>query len=149
MPSVIGPEHHDRVVRSTGCFQRSQHASHLAVHEADGSQVGPYQRSPLAELVEQRQARFGQLPMQVPRKLRRVVAIVGFDNIEFAEHAATPLTSVNYEIKLVTDLAIARLLELIAVVGPLPQPAIRLIDPELIVRESTLQLAYRRQLAEK
>ncbi|HWA18328.1 MAG TPA: LacI family DNA-binding transcriptional regulator [Devosia sp.] len=65
------------------------------------------------------------------------VAIAGFDNIEFAEHAATPLTSVNYEIKLVTDLAISRLLELIAVNGPLPEPTITLIDPELIVREST------------
>jgi LacI family transcriptional regulator len=65
------------------------------------------------------------------------VAIVGFDNIEFAEHAATPLTSVNYEIKLVTDLAVARLMELIGTKGALPEPSVTLIDPELIVREST------------
>lgn len=65
------------------------------------------------------------------------VAIVGFDNIEFAEHAATPLTSVNYEIKLVTDLAVARLIELIGTQGTLPDPSVTLIDPELIVREST------------
>ncbi|QYO75521.1 LacI family DNA-binding transcriptional regulator [Devosia salina] len=65
------------------------------------------------------------------------VAIVGFDNIEFAEHAATPLTSVNYEIKLITDLAVARLIELIGNQGPLPDPSVTLIDPELIVREST------------
>ena len=68
------------------------------------------------------------------------VAIVGFDNIEFAEHAATPLTSVNYEIKLVTDLAVARLLELIATSGPLPAPSVTLIDPELVVRESTYRV---------
>jgi DNA-binding LacI/PurR family transcriptional regulator len=65
------------------------------------------------------------------------VAIVGFDNIEFAEHAATPLTSVNYEIRLVTDLAVARLIELIGTEGALPEPSVTLIDPELIVREST------------
>ena len=71
--------------------------------------------------------------MRVPRD----VAIVGFDNIEFAEHAATPLTSVNYEIKLVTDLAVARLVELIGCKNGLPEPNVTLIDPELIVREST------------
>jgi Transcriptional regulators len=68
------------------------------------------------------------------------VAIVGFDNIEFAEHAATPLTSVNYEIRLVTDLAVARLLELIGFKDALPEPNVTLIDPELIVRESTQRL---------
>ena len=71
--------------------------------------------------------------LQVPED----VAIVGFDNIEFAEHAATPLTSVNYEIRLVTDLAVARLIELIGTEGALPEPNVTLIDPELIVREST------------
>ncbi|MHA6298577.1 substrate-binding domain-containing protein [Devosia sp. CAU 1758] len=71
--------------------------------------------------------------MQVPED----VAIVGFDNIEFAEHAATPLTSVNYQIKLVTDLAVARLIELIGSKDALPEPRVTLIDPELIVRETT------------
>lgn len=69
------------------------------------------------------------------------VAIVGFDNIEFAEHASTPLTSVNYEIKLVTDLAVARLLELISFKDGLPPPNVTLIDPELIVRESSYRAA--------
>lgn len=64
------------------------------------------------------------------------VGIVGFDNIEFAEHAATPLTSVNYEIELITDLAVARVLELISFKDGLPPAAVKLIDPELIVRES-------------
>jgi len=65
------------------------------------------------------------------------VAIAGFDNIEFAEHAATPLTSVNYETQLVTDLAVSRLLELVTTDGSLPDPRVTLIDPELIVRESS------------
>jgi LacI family transcriptional regulator len=65
------------------------------------------------------------------------VALVGFDNIEFAEHAATPLTSVNYETQLVTDLAVSRLLDLVTTKGNLPQPRVTLIDPELIVRESS------------
>ncbi len=69
------------------------------------------------------------------------VGIVGFDNIEFAEHAATPLTSVNYEIRLITDLAVARLLELVGYKDGLPAPAVTLIDPELIVRESTQRSA--------
>jgi LacI family transcriptional regulator len=70
-------------------------------------------------------------------KVPEDVSIVGFDNIEFAEHAATPLTSVNYETQLVTDLAVSRLLELVTTEGSLPDPRVTLIDPELIVRESS------------
>lgn len=65
------------------------------------------------------------------------VAIIGFDNIEFAEHAATPISSVNYEIEMVTELAVERLLMLIAAGDQLPEPRVTLIDPDLIVREST------------
>jgi DNA-binding LacI/PurR family transcriptional regulator len=65
------------------------------------------------------------------------VAIIGFDNIEFAEHAATPISSVNYEIAMVTELAVERLLLLIAAGDQLPEPRVTLIDPDLIVREST------------
>ncbi|WP_137150895.1 LacI family DNA-binding transcriptional regulator [Devosia sp. FKR38] len=66
------------------------------------------------------------------------VAIIGFDNIEFAEHAATPLSSINYAVAEVTALAVDRLLSLIAASDQLPEPCISLIDPDLIVRESTL-----------
>jgi LacI family transcriptional regulator len=65
------------------------------------------------------------------------VAIMGFDNIEFAEHAATPLSSVNYEVDMVTELAVERLLTLIAAGDQLPEPRVTMIDPELIVRDST------------
>lgn len=71
--------------------------------------------------------------LAVPRN----VAIVGFDNIEFAEFAATPLTSVNYAVDMVTELAVERLVGLIAAGDTLPEPRVTLIDPDLIVRESS------------
>jgi LacI family transcriptional regulator len=69
------------------------------------------------------------------------VAIIGFDNIEFAEHTATPISSVNYEIEMVTELAVERLLLLIASGDQLPEPRVTMIDPDLIVRESTASAA--------
>lgn len=71
--------------------------------------------------------------LQVPED----VAIMGFDNIEFAEHAATPLSSVNYEVEMVSELAVERLLQLIGSAN-LPEPRVTLIDPELIIRDSTI-----------
>ena len=65
------------------------------------------------------------------------VAIIGFDNIEFAEHAATPISSINYEVGMVTHLAVERLLQLIAAPDGLPEARVTMIDPELIVRDST------------
>ena len=65
------------------------------------------------------------------------VAIIGFDNIEFAEHAATPISSVNYAVETLTDLAVERLIGLISGGDTLPEPRVTLIDPELIIREST------------
>jgi LacI family transcriptional regulator len=65
------------------------------------------------------------------------VAIVGFDNIEFAEFAATPLTSVNYAVDMVTELAVERLMSLIAAGDTLPEPRVTMIDPDLVVRESS------------
>jgi LacI family transcriptional regulator len=66
------------------------------------------------------------------------VAIIGFDNIEFAEHASIPLSSVNYPVEMVTDMAVERLMSLIAAGDSLPPPRVTQIDPEVIVRESTL-----------
>lgn len=70
----------------------------------------------------------------VPRGL----AIIGFDNIEFAEYATTPLSSVNYSVRTVARRAVERLLELIAAGDPLPEPIVTMIDPALVLRESTL-----------
>lgn len=66
------------------------------------------------------------------------MAIAGFDNIEFAEHAATPITSVNYPVAMVTDLAVERLMRLIGAGDDLPEPRVTLIDPDLIIRASTV-----------
>ena len=65
------------------------------------------------------------------------VAIIGFDNIEFAEHAATPISSVNYAVEQVTELAVEQLLGLIAEGDMLPEAQVTLIDPDLVIREST------------
>ncbi|MHB1101969.1 MAG: LacI family DNA-binding transcriptional regulator [Devosia sp.] len=65
------------------------------------------------------------------------VAIIGFDNIEYAEYAAVPLSTINYAADVVTRMAIDRLMQLIAAGDQLPEPRVTLIDPELIIRAST------------
>ncbi len=65
------------------------------------------------------------------------VAIVGFDNIEFAEYAAVPLSSVNYAVEVVTRMAVDRLMRLISAGDALPEPRVTQIDPDLVIREST------------
>ena len=61
---------------------------------------------------------------------------MGFDNIEFAEHAATPISSVDYAVDQVTELAVDRLIGLIQADG-LPEAQVTLIEPDLVVRESS------------
>ncbi len=68
------------------------------------------------------------------------VAIVGFDNIEFAEHASVPISSVKYEIEAVSTQAVERLIELIAAGDTLPEPKVTQIEPHLIIRQSTIGL---------
>jgi LacI family transcriptional regulator, galactose operon repressor len=64
------------------------------------------------------------------------IAIIGYDNIEFAEMATTPLSSVNYAAGELSQLAVDRLLTLIRA-DRLPEPEVTLIDPELVIRQST------------
>ena len=66
------------------------------------------------------------------------LAVFGFDNIEFGEYAATPLSSVNYAVEAVSRGAVERLLAIIAAGDPLPEPMVTMIDPDLVLRESTL-----------
>ena len=49
------------------------------------------------------------------------MAIVGFDTIEFGEHAVTPLSTITYDVVRVTHLAIEPVLELIGATGELPE----------------------------
>jgi LacI family transcriptional regulator len=65
------------------------------------------------------------------------VAIIGFDNIEFAEFASVPLSTINYEVEMVTQLAVARLMQLIEAGDHLPEPRVTRIDPDLVIRQST------------
>ena len=65
------------------------------------------------------------------------VAIVGFDNIEFGEYAVTPISTINYDVTRVTQLAIERVLELISATGELPEARVTQVEPELVVRESS------------
>jgi LacI family transcriptional regulator len=71
--------------------------------------------------------------LRVPEDL----AIVGMDNIEYAEYAAVPLTSVNYAAETVTRMAVDRLMRLIGAGEQLPEPRVTQIEPDLVVREST------------
>lgn len=71
------------------------------------------------------------------RKVPEDVAIMGFDNIEYAEYASTPLSTVNYAVDVVTRMAVDRLMRLISAGDQLPEPRATLIDPELVIRDST------------
>ena len=65
------------------------------------------------------------------------LAIAGFDNTEFGAYAAVPLTSVDYSAETVSNRAVERLIGLIASADHLPAPEVELIEPDLIVRQST------------
>jgi LacI family transcriptional regulator len=65
------------------------------------------------------------------------VALIGFDNLEIGEFMTPPLSSVNFETDVVVHMAIERLLELIKFQGALPEPRVTLVEPELVIRDST------------
>lgn len=65
------------------------------------------------------------------------MAMIGFDNLELSEFLATPLSSVNYEMDIVTRMAVERLMRLIGARGTLPEPRVTLVEPELVIRAST------------
>jgi LacI family transcriptional regulator len=75
------------------------------------------------------------------------VAIIGFDNIEYGEYASVPLSTVNYAADVLSRLAVDRLMRLIAARDHLPEPRATLIDPELVIRDSTLVQARSPSLA--
>jgi LacI family transcriptional regulator len=71
--------------------------------------------------------------VRVPQDL----AVMGFDNIAFGEFAQPPLSTINYDVAAVARMAVDRLMRLISAGDQLPEPRVTLIDPELIIREST------------
>ena len=64
------------------------------------------------------------------------LAIVGYDNTEAADFSSVPMTSVNYAAAEVSRHAVDRILSLMGRTSP-PAPLVTLIDPELIVRQSS------------
>lgn len=65
------------------------------------------------------------------------LALVGYDNIQYGAFASPPLTTVNYAAEDVAIQAVNRLIELIKAGDLLPDPRVTLIDPDLIVRDSS------------
>ena len=65
------------------------------------------------------------------------LALVGFDNIEFARLTAVPVTTVAYPVEQIVRAAVTRLEALMASDTPLPAPVQTAFEPELIVRASS------------
>lgn len=65
------------------------------------------------------------------------IAIVGFDNIEFARLANVPITTIAYPVERVATAAVKHLTSLIDTKGPLPEPTETLFEPDLLVRASS------------
>jgi LacI family transcriptional regulator len=63
------------------------------------------------------------------------LAIVGYDNTEAADFSAVPITSINYAAAEVSRHAVERILSMIG--KPSPAPIVTLIDPELVIRQSS------------
>jgi LacI family transcriptional regulator len=66
------------------------------------------------------------------------LSIVGYDNVEASKFADVALTTINYDVQSVSEFAIARLLELIG--NEDQAPAVTLIEPELVIRDSSQTL---------
>lgn len=79
--------------------------------------------------------------LRIPQDL----AIVGYDDTEGAAFAAVPITTVHYAVDSVARLAVERLMILIGSPDRLPEPEVRLIDPELVIRDSTRPAAPKRR----
>lgn len=64
------------------------------------------------------------------------LAIVGYDDTEAAEFCSVPMTSVHYAAEEVSRHAVDRLLSVMKL-PTLPAPMVTLIDPEIVVRQTT------------
>ena len=64
-----------------------------------------------------------------------------YDDIQYAAFAGVPLSSIRYATREGADLAVERLMELIAAEDILPPPRVSMIDPDLTIRDSTRLLA--------
>ncbi len=62
------------------------------------------------------------------------ISLVGFDDIRFAAHSSPPLTTVRQPKDIMSELAVATMMELLNGGGP---PATKLVPAELVIRAST------------
>jgi LacI family transcriptional regulator len=65
------------------------------------------------------------------------IAVFGFDNVEYAEYASIPLSSVDYPSEHLARQAVTRLMTLIERRDEMPPPELVSIQAELVLREST------------
>lgn len=64
------------------------------------------------------------------------MAVIGYDNTEISRYGALPLTTVNYAADEISRIGVDRILKRIEDVDAWGAPHVRLIEPELIVRDS-------------
>ena len=76
MPSVVAPEHDDRVLRASRGLQRRCEPRHLTVHEADARQISAHERPPLTRSAQRAQPRLRQLPVQKVGELWQIRAVI-------------------------------------------------------------------------
>lgn len=69
------------------------------------------------------------------------ISVIGFDNIEFSAYASTPLTTVGYEAEQLAHMAVERLLLIINASGGMPKPKVEVIEPKVLIRQSTGPIA--------
>ena len=77
VPAVIAPDNHDRVVGEACVLEGGEQSPDLGVDKARAGEVAPHEVSPLVVLLEPRQPRLRQRPVEVPGKPRGVAAVVG------------------------------------------------------------------------
>ena len=65
------------------------------------------------------------------------IAIIGFDDVDAARYAVTPLSTINNDIDALAQRSVARLMDLVDAGGALPTPQADKLRGRLVIREST------------
>lgn len=68
--------------------------------------------------------------------IRDELAVVGYDNTEFSQFGFKPLTTVNYAADEISRIGVARILQRIESRDAVSSTQTRLVEPELIIRET-------------
>jgi LacI family transcriptional regulator len=70
------------------------------------------------------------------RRVPEDIAVMGFDDIEWAPFAEVPLSSVRYPAEDVAVKAVERMLQLLGAGARMPRPCTVMLEPELVLRAS-------------